>query len=235
MNRVSKWLHIQYLGGDPWVKPIWSAVNNAIGRGACAQITEDLGELGVNISTRLTMLPRIYRRINEGAAAIRASVSNRRPHHESTSSHEGYAFDLDDDLKFNFLLDLDSLLFELNSICELMMCFFELLYAHAGRPLPAAAPGLAIRNVLEAAGQNTQWFRDLDSHRNFFSHNGAPYFAVDLSDPPGYDLLIMKNNLRTFEDETAFLRLSALAAMVGGFESSRHVIKKNLSGLFAAV
>ena len=234
MTTVTKWVHIQYMAGDPWILPIWSAVHAAVVRGASTQPTEEMRELGLHLSTRLTMLLRIYRRINEGSTAIRSFVATRQPHHESTPTHEGYAFDLDDDLKFNFLLDLDSLLFELNSVCDLITHLFELLYSHAGRPLPTMPAGRAIRSVLAAAGHDTDWFRDLDTHRNFFSHNGAPYFAVDLSGPAGYDLLIMKKNLRTFEDKTAFLRLSALEAMARGFETSRHVIKEHLISLFAA-
>lgn len=235
MSTVTKWVHIQYLGGDPWILPIWTAVNAAVVRGASTQPTEEMRELGLHLSTRLTMLPRIYRRINEGSTAIRSSVVNRQPHHESGPGHEGYAFDLDDDLKFNFLLDLDSLLFELNSVCGLITHLFELSYSHAGRPLPTVPAGRAIKSVLEAAGHDTGWFRDLDTNRNFFSHIGAPYFAVDLSSPTGHDLLIMKKNLRTFEDETAFLRLSALEAMARGFEKARHVIKEHLITLFAAL
>lgn len=234
MSTVTKWLHIQSLGGDPWVLPIWAVLTAAVERRAATRPTEEMRELGLHLSTRFTMLSGIYRRINEGAQAIRSSISTRKPEHESTLSHEGYAFKLDDNLKFSFLLDLDSLLFELNSVCELMTRFFELSYSCAGRALPAKSVGCAVKGVLEAAGQDTQWFRDLDSHRNFFNHNGAPYFAVDLSNPAIYDLLIMKKNLRTFEDETAFLRLTALTAMARGFEESRHVIREHLISLFPA-
>lgn len=235
MSSVTKWLHIQYLGGDPWVLPVWSALNAAVERRAATQPTDEMRELGIHLSTRLTMLPRVYRRISKGAEAIRSSIATRTPDHESTPTHEGYSFDLDENLKFSFLLDLDSLLFELNSVCELLTTFFELSHTCAGRSLPDERPGLAVKRVLEAAGQDTQWFRDLDRHRNFFSHNGAPYFAVDLSNPGVYDLLIMKKNLRTFEDEAAFLRLSALSAMARGFEESRHVIRRHLVGLFNAL
>ncbi len=229
---VTKWLHIQYLGGDPWVNPIWSAVNEALERRACGPVHDELRQLGVHVSTRLTMLPMIYRRINQAVGSIRAAVANHKPHHEFTPGQEAYAFDLEDNLKFNLLLDSDSLLFELNSCCELMTCFFEGLYAHAGRALPVAPAGRAIRKILEDAGQPTQWFQELDSHRNFFIHSGAPYFAVDLSDPSSYDLLIMKKNLLNFDDEAEFLRVSTIAGVVAGFERAKPTIQAHLIGLF---
>jgi len=66
-------------------------------------------------------------------------------------------------------------------------------------------------------------------------HNGAPYFAVDLSNvPERYDLFIMKENLRTFEDETKFVRLSELRDIVEGFTRSKRVLQEYLINLFSA-
>jgi hypothetical protein len=134
-----------------------------------------------------------------------------------------------------FLVDLDALLFEVNSCCELIGRLFEKVYEHAGRPLPLTPVGRAIRRVLEAAGQDAGWFVKLDNHRNFFIHHGAPYFAVDLSeaDAGKYDLLIMKSNLQSFEDEAQFVRYSELKGIVGGFQNSRAVVQQHLAGLFS--
>jgi hypothetical protein len=235
MSTVTHWLHIEYLGGDKWVLDIWSAVTAAVKRGVATEPMPEIRELGLHLSTRLTMLPRVYRRITEGSENIWSAISTPKPKYVSTPSHQGYAFKLKDDLKFSFLLDLDSLLFELNSVCELMVRFFELSYSCAGQRLSAKSASLEVKRVLKAARKDTQWFRNLDTHRNFFLHNGAPYFAVDLTNSAVHDLLIMKKNLHVFDDESKFMRLTTIAAMVQGFEESREAIAQHLIDLFKSL
>jgi hypothetical protein len=152
--------------------------------------------------------------------------------HQQT--HDGYVFPLDDELKHNLLLDIDSLLFEVNSCCELITRFFKLLHQHKGQ-LSQTQAGQKIREILLNAGQNASWFVQLDTHRNFFMHEGAPYIAVDLSnDSDGrYDLLIMKENIRDFSNSDKFIRLSALSTIANGFELSKPLIQQYLVNLFA--
>src|SRR3989337_2535870 len=61
---IDKWLHIEELGGDLWVLPIWSSVNDALQKGKIKNLPAEVYELGVYISTRLNILPRIVKRIN---------------------------------------------------------------------------------------------------------------------------------------------------------------------------
>ena len=143
------------------------------------------------------------------------------------------ALRVDDNLKYSLLADLDSLLFELNAVCELMTTFFEQLYVHAGKAMPKSTAGSSIRYVLEQAGEDPWWFVQLDTHRNFFMHEGAPYAAIDTSKAPNdYDLLIMKKNLKSFDDPNEFVRLSEIAHIVQGFSRSRPVMQGHLRGLF---
>ena len=219
MNRKMemKWLHIDTDVGDPWVLPIWSAVNNATKSKPLAPLTKDMRELGLHISTRLDILPFVVSRINSEVHQIYKAASNYGEEHIFTKEAEGYALPMREkrDLVHFLLADIDALLFETNSVCELMTNFFERLYSHAGINLRKGEAGLKIRNILESEGHDSKWFQDLDSHRNFFIHEGAPYFAIDVSlGPNKYDLLIMKENLKIFEDSSKFVRLVTCCLMV---------------------
>ena len=145
---------------------------------------------------------------------------------------DGYAFPIDDDLKYELLVDIDSLLFELNSCCELMTKLFEGLYQHVGKNLKGDNAGLTIREALIKEGQNASWFVKLDEHRNFFIHEGAPYIAADLTNAPDYDLLIMKKNLFEFNDPSEFLRLSEASDIVQGFDAAKPIIQQHLIELY---
>ena len=64
-------------------------------------------------------------------------------------------------------------------------------------------------------------------------HEGAPYIAVDLSkEPEHFDLLIMKENLKTFSDPSTFVSLSELDSMAQGFVMAKQQLQDYLISLF---
>lgn len=232
-RQVQAWVHLGQRGGDPWIRPVWTALNEAAKAGRCAQRTKDLSELGVHISTRLTLLPRVVRRVNRGACKLYSAVADRGAEHEFTRDRKGAAFDFDGDEKYELLADLDSLFFELHSVCELMVRLFEQLHTHAGKAMPASSVGRAIQSVLKSFGQDPAWFAVLDANRNFFIHEGAPYIVVDISNARHYDLLIIKENQKKFNEEGKFIRLSQIDRIYQGFADSKATVQAHLKNLFA--
>ena len=147
---LEKWIHINTKAGDEWILPIWSAVNDAEGSGKSTPISKEVkSQLGLSISTRLDMLPRIVRRINEEVSEVYKATKAHKSENIFTTQREGFAFDIEENLKFNLLIDIDSLLFELNSVCELMTNLFFVLYTHAGKTLEKKKVGLIIKKIIE--------------------------------------------------------------------------------------
>lgn len=230
---VTKWIHLDESGGDPWVLPIWTSVNDAVRNSTVSPLAKDVYELGLHVSIRLNILPRVMTRVNEGTAHLFAAIKDHGHKYVFTLSHEGCALPVDNDLKYCLLADIDTLVFELNSVCELMTKLFEELHQHAGKPIKKGKTGIAIKRVIEDAGQDARWFQRLDLHRNFFIHEGAPYLAVDIShEPERYELLVTKENLRTFNDPEKFVTLSELATIVRGFTGAKYILQKCLKSLF---
>ena len=229
-----KWIHIDYGLGDPWIGLIWSAVNNAERNGKIFPISKEIkSQLGLSISTRLDMLPRIIYRINVEVDQVYKALKSHQKEHVYTPNTEGSVFKIEENLKFNLLIDIDSLLFELNSICELMRDLFSTLYKSVDESITKKEAGLKIKKVIEDSGNSTAWFVELDDHRNFFMHNAAPYFAVDISEGSGkYDLLIMKENITSFNDHEKFFALSEIDKIVAGFSIAKPIIQKHLIELF---
>lgn len=229
-----KWIHINTDVGDPWILPIWSAVNDAESAGKSSQISHDVkSQLGLSISTRLDMLPRIVHRINVEVNEVYETTKAHNNEHIFTVQREGYAFDIEENLKFNLLIDIDSLLFELNSVCELMTRLFFVLYSHIGKNIKKKEVGLIIKKIIEGSGKSSDWFIELDNQRNFFMHEGTPYFAVDVSEGPGkYDLLIMRENIKFFNDHSKFIKLSEINSIVKGFSIAKPIIQKHLIELY---
>ncbi len=231
---VDKWLHIDERGGDPWILPIWGAAHHAVKEGKIRELPSEVYELGLHVSTRLNILPRSIRRLNVGVTELYSASTNHKPEHVFSKGTEGAALHIDNDLKYEILCDVDSLLFELNSLCELMTNLFYCLYEHAEHALEREKVGSEIKKLLEEAGQDTEWFSNLSNHRNFFIHEGAPYIAIDISEGEGrYELLVMKENIKNFEDKDKYLTISELNDMVQGFLNSKPVIQEHLVNLFS--
>ncbi len=230
---ITKWLHISELGGDPWILPIWTAVNEAVKSGKATDLQPEVYRLGLHVSLRLNILPRVVKRVNSNTLLLYRIIREHGPEYVSTEAIRGYAFPVDDDLKYSLLADIDALLFELNSVCELMKNLFGLLQAHIGRPIHKDKIGKALNDVLSQSTRNANWFAMLDEHRNFFMHNGAPYIAVDLSNEPvGLEILIMKENIKSFTDPAKFVSLSQINSIVQGFIDSKQKLQDYLISLF---
>ena len=96
--------------------------------------------------------------------------------------------------------------------------------------------GLKIKSVIENAKQNPSWFSVLAGHRNFFIHEAAPYIAIEISSGTGsYELLIMREHLKSFKDNKKFIRLSELNEIVQGFINSKPIIQYDLTNLFNGI
>ncbi len=230
---VDKWLHLEELSGDPWILPIWGAVNEAEDKGKIKSLPNDIYATGLPISLRLNILPRIVKRMN---AEVKELYSIAEKHAESyvfTETKDGYALRIDNDLKYNLICDIDSLLFEIHSVCELMTTLFKSLYSHTGQEIDEKKVGLKIKSIIDSAGQDSRWFGELAGHRNLFIHEATPYLAIDISNgPEKYELLIMKENLKSFEDDSKFVTISELNNIVQGFVNSKPLIQSDLINLF---
>lgn len=230
---VSKWLHLEYLTGDPWILPIYSAINDAIVQGKTKALSTTTKELGLSLSIRLDMLPYVVKRINEEVQLLYQECQPHSTEHVFSSERQGCAFRINNVLKYRVLADVDSLLFEINSCCELMRKFFMALYNHAGKTLIDKEIGPLIRDIIKKAGQDPSWFTKLITHRNFLIHEGAPYIAIDITNEPnGYDIIVMKENIINFTDESKFFSLLQLNEIVQGFLRSKSIIQADLISLF---
>jgi len=153
--------------------------------------------------------------------------------HVFSDGVEGIALPLDNVLRNQLITDLDSLFFELNSVCELMEKLFEGLYHAARQPIAKGATREKIKSVISSSKQDSAWFRTLDNYRNFLIHDGAPDIALDISNgSEKYDLIIMKKNIKEFKDPDDFVKLSELKEMVQSFSIVKGVLREHFIGLF---
>lgn len=228
---VTKWMHVAMPRENTWVLPIWSVINNAIKNGICSEPNKKSRELGIHISTRLNLLPLITKRINSDWRLLYSETQKFGDEYVFEKNKDGYAVPVKPEVLNQLLVDIDSFLFETNSCCELMKKFLYEIHKHYGEEIPRNEIGSILQKILIDNGQNPNWFRLLASRRNFFIHEGAPYVSIDISNKHP-DLLIMKENLKTFTNHKKFFRLSDFDSIIKGFSEAIVLLQEYIIKLY---
>jgi hypothetical protein len=230
----TRYIHINEPPGDQWIKPIWVEIHAAMDRNAAGEPSDVMKELGAHISTRLTLLPRVWRRVDAGVEGLIASVTQRKgPENEFTPTKEGYALTMPMAQVYDLIIDLGAAMSETFSAVELVSKFIGCAFEHIGQPLPDGKQYRAekFRMAIEADGAGSGWHRELTSPRNFFTHHGTIYLTVDISQHPN-DVLLMKENLQLITDPQTYVRYSDLRKVPIGFDNSRGPLQKYLRSLY---
>jgi len=96
------------------------AINKAVADSRMTDPGQDIDELACHLSTKLDMLPRTETRIRKNCHALKKEVQQRDPCNDYQNGRNGKALNVANDLKYELLIDIDSLIFELKSCCELI-------------------------------------------------------------------------------------------------------------------
>ncbi len=224
---IKRWRHIGEIGGDPWVLPIWNSIHKTIPENTIRKSQKKLSELALYISTKLNMMPRIIESINKQCNALWDIIKERDKEDDYWNEHQGRALLLDDELKYNLIIDLDSLIFELKSCLDLMRQFLMEIYKLTNSKISHKQINNEFKNIVLKDDLNATWYDDLEKHRTFFIHLGAPYIAIDLTNEEKYyDLIIMKESLKKFDNRKKLLLLSDLNKIVNGFLKARGALQE---------
>src|SRR3989344_2406785 len=221
---IIQWLHLDERCGDPWVLPIFGAAHEATRAGKCKPLGKEICVTGEHISLKLNVIPRVIQRINDESQRLYEAAKQHSPEHVFTKDKEGYAFPVDNNLKYFLIADIEAFLFEANACWELMKCFVGQMYAHVGHLLKTRDE---IKQVINGAHErrhkDVSWISLLDRERNFVTHDGAGYLAIDVSDPARWELLIMKGNFVRFDNRKKFFTQSDLQIISRGFTTTKAV------------
>ena len=252
-----KWIHIALRGSDPWFYPIAVARNRAIAENRVPERSGELDEVVYSLMLRLSLLPRIEERIKTGLGALVEAIGTSKEGHVSIRGKLAPAFIWDEGRLLHLVLDIDSLLFELSSCVDLMKNLLTKAHRETTTPLPSAvAPrkpdpnqrsrstrrrrNLAskgagrddlIRSILQTYGRNTAWIDELESIRDLFIHEAAPYPCVELSSG-GADLILLSRTAAYPDDDTGHPPMSKVVGIIRGFQDSRDCLSTHLIGIY---
>lgn len=250
-------IHINFVAGALFFDPrhVWTALRNAERRGAiqtnaATGLESKFGNLALHLGTRNYM---IRRAVNEVKAAL-TEIYNQVPEPWSLPERHGYKViggQAAEDARDRVLLATDAFLFELRAYLDLLARFADGIrvgirkppparHVHGGKQLKITSDGRLFPHSLllwfcDTLAVPTDWYAFLVSHRNFFTHDGAPYCAIEdrLMRPPEFDLLIMRINIHDFRQANPgdYFRVSECQAVVKGVRLPSAAIERHLIAL----
>lgn len=232
MATITSWLHLNENVGDQWVLPILAAANEAVEAKKVDPVDRGTLAIGLHISTKLNILPRVINRINQETVALYEAAKQHEPGHVFTKGKEGYGLPVDDELKYNLIADIEAFLFEADATWGLMKRFVRCVYFIAGHKINDDEVREVINKVHAREGLDCGWISLLDRDRNFVAHDGAGYLAIDISDNDHWELLVMKDNVVEFDKPKKFFTLSDMMTVNCGFLTAKRLIQIDLIALF---
>jgi hypothetical protein len=231
---IEKWLHIEYLSKDKWVLPLITALNRGISKGKYKKLPPYINELALHVTTRLEALYFVRKRINKELEMLYKEIKTHTLQHEYTRKQKGKTFRLNDDLKYNLIVDIDAFLFETKSCGDQIITFFKAIYKHIGIELKTKEVRERCKDIIDNR-IGCDWMKALVSHRNFFIHEGTPYVAVDITNPSEPSLIIMKKNLKKFDSSRHFITISEVNDIVQGFYDSLPLLQNDILSIITGI
>src|SRR5437016_5686096 len=237
-------IHFNFLPG-PLVfdaRPIWSALNKTVESGKLSpqtaeKIHTELDQTALYLGMRHHLMRRTLTELRRADLDIErlmrdvGTVPAGRAGRGVTGEHL-------DELRDHLLLMTDSFLFEFRSFLELLAAFvYEVLTALNKAPASVEhlssgdtvaivskkgelLPNNFLLYLCDRLGFDTSWYRFLNEHRNFFTHEAAPYCAIEdlMVEPSKFEIIIMKANIIDFDtaDAKDYFRLSDLHEVTYG-------------------
>lgn len=153
--------------------------------------------------------------------------------HQYTPGREGIALPVDDDMKYLMIADFHSILSEVDACIEGMKKFTRALHDHVNQPVTKQQCIEMIDSWMHARGIDPTWFSEMAGCRNFIAHDGSFYLALDTTES-SWDLLLVKKNVKQFDDPSTYVRFSRVVEIVECFLDCRGAMQAHLVALFNA-
>ena len=177
-----------------------------------------LGELSLAFATKRAIRHRVAYRLSELLHALRDEIAESGEVDSLIATGSVFS-PRDERILYDICAAVDALYFESRSTYEIAGHFFR---KFAEVILDRRLKEEDLTAVLDAEGVPTDWVEELRTNRILFFHETSPWiaFRVEERDPLTVKLVIMKENLHTFDDESRFVLQDELVRMWEGFEAA---------------
>lgn len=151
-----------------------------------------LGELALDIATRIAIVRRVEMRLQRGFEKLKGEIEESGDLDGLLASESVYR-PADESVVFELCADVDSLYFEWRSLYELLGRFAK---SFGKEILGAKISEAELREVVRNDGIPEDWIDSLAENRKLFFHQKAPWIALEIRSrrPLQCSLIVMKAN-----------------------------------------
>lgn len=252
-------IHINFLSEvllfDP--RRVWTALRRAEESGKISpsvreKVNKNLGQTAVCLAQRDYLLRTAVEELKESLKALVDRIPERWKIPEVDDGGVRYRTVSGRELfkdRDKTLLAVDALLFELRAYLELLAKFVFGIMRGVGRVPKTQAKLTSGKSVTLADRKGRlrphdfllylcdhlsvgiDWFEFLTEHRNFFTHESAPYIAIEDMGcrPPEFEFIIMRVNVHDFAaaDPGDYFRLSEFTDVIKGVRNLAQKAQQN--------
>lgn len=226
---ISKWINLTQVAGAQWDLEIYSAADKCECGNNDEVFRQEIRNIGQHISLKHEVIKVLSERIAKEHTQLLTLIDAHTSSHVSTKSHEGYAFDVDDELKYQLISDIESLIYQLLSCWQITKKFVLKIRQHLGTNRYRKQINHEIETILSKQ-QDISWISSLTNYRDFVAHMGGIYLAVDVSstNTSDWDLLILKTIVQDFNSKDEYFTFSEIKIIFEGFVEASGILKTEL-------
>lgn len=253
-------IHINFVAGRLLFDPrrIWTALRRAEGTGRISsaihqQLQHELKDLALYLAGRDFMLrtatkelKRLLEQITKlipdpGSLEI---ISDKGAHYRVINGGEVFKE------RDRVLLAVDSILFEFRAYLDILAKFtYRIIVAIGEGPSPKEQlssgklvtitdkkgrlkPNNLILYLSDRLALSVNWFNFLSNQRNFFTHEAAPYIALEILSfhPAQFDFIVMRVNIHNFStaNPADYFRFSEFNSVINGLMKFTQTLQGHL-------
>jgi hypothetical protein len=157
--------------------------------------TSKLSELGLAVSSKIHIVGVSKRRVDSVVDQIAKEIQGRKEEVVALLNSDAAIQVRQEGVLFEALLDIEAFLFEMHSTLEITETFVKLFR----RSILGDVHGRRekLHECFTRLNIDQSWYESLDRARNLFSHETAPWLALDIqsTDPYRFDLVVLKKNV----------------------------------------
>ena len=184
-----------------------------------------MGDLALSLSTKLAMLPVANGRLTESLTSLGKHLNDEPEVVACIREGAGYRV-RDERVLWEVLVSLDCFLFETYSTFQILDSFIvRFSRSILGQNIKGGKEGEAIKVLAQKTG-NVGWLDELRESRHLFSHEAAPWIALEVTkrNPFDFELLVLKRAGEDSSDPSIHLHMDQCREIWSGLKSALRIL-----------
>ena len=126
-------------------------------------------------------------------------------------------------MPFEIVADIEAFVFGLRSTYEV---FYAFVKEFSSRILNTTVNDeRVLKAIIHRNGYSTDWIDFLNDQRNYFVHQTAPWFAIEVTGgDPKYEIVVLKRNTHDLKNPEDYVRFDEYRKVFQGFQEALHAL-----------